>query len=188
MWHTTPANGATVPWRASGQSRVTFARPQRQSDPDTQQSGSSCALVCELDMPTWSCVSCRVVSHCITPRPRLSSPTGSCQTASYRAAPQRNATQRTSHSHRLRHRHRHTAQHNTVPALSPPRCCVSATSCHLCSHPDPLRLPGFQGFTSGGALLRNQPPPPPLPSALSPSLPFLGRTVPRRCASETCHE
>lgn len=131
------------------------------------------ALVCELllDIPGLACrvalcrIALRRAHDCPPPR-----------AAANCIVPHRTAPQRTSHSHRHRLRHRHTAQHNAVPALVRPRCCVSATSCHLCSHPDPLRLPRVSRVHKRGALLRNQPPPlsGPLPS-LPPSPSLVGR-------------
>lgn len=93
-------------------------------------------------------VSCRVVSHRIALRRARDCPppASSCQ-LQHTIAPHRTAP------HRIRTAQAQAqAQHNqrTVPAPHRSPRCVSATSGHLCSHPDPLRLPGFQGFASGG--------------------------------------
>lgn len=81
-------DGAMV---ASGQPRVTLARSQRQSDPGAVSWPSYMNY-----LPGIITVPRRVVSHCITPRPRLSSPTGSCQlhTALHLSAPQRTSAHR----------------------------------------------------------------------------------------------
>lgn len=129
MWHTAPAHGT------SGQPLPAVARSQRLSDPDAAN--------------RLSYVKRRVVSHCIAPRPRLSSPTGSCQLHIAHCALHSSWTI-------------YIAHRTVLFSLR----CVSATSGHLCSHPDPLRLPGFQGFTSGGRCCGTH---------LPPSSPLVGR-------------
>lgn len=163
MWHTTPANGAMVPWRLGPVPGNICSSTTAERHGDAAR-WLKLALVCELDrLPGLACrvVLCRIAlrrAHDCPP-PRAAA---NC-IVPHRTAPQRRA-------HRIRTAQAH--RHNTVPALVPPRC-VSATSCHLCSHPDPLRLPGFQGFTSGGRCCGTNLPPPLLSLSLSLSLPPL---------------
>lgn len=142
---------------ASGQPRVTLACSQRQSDPDAVSWPSYMNY-----LPGIITVPRRVVSHCITPRPRLSSPTGSCQlhTALHLSAPQRTAWPR----HRSRHRHGATSQqHRTCAFFAALRQCDRMP---ICAHTlTPCVSPGFQGFASGGRCCGTKPPlEPPSPS------------------------
>lgn len=165
MWHTTPANGATVPWRL-GPVPGNICSSTTAERPGDAARWLKLALVCELD--TWSCVSCRVVSHCITPRPRLSSPTGSCQL--HRNASHRTATQRTSHSHSTAQAHTGT----TTLYLHSSRRAASVRPVAICAHTlTPCVSPGFKGSQAGGAAAEPTSPPPSLSLSLSLSLPPL---------------